>query len=103
MDLYFLNFKKILVVINADNIRQTILKQVKDQEVDVNITFADSYSKAVKLIKENEFDQYDHISLSLSVSNRKLRDFLEFIQPGQDLNSKYIIQYTRDQKLSFLE
>ena len=96
MDLYFLNFKRILVVMNAKDIRANILRFTEEQEIDVNIKFTNSYGEAVYLIQENEFDSYDHIVLSLSATNEKLKDFMEYLQPRIDSNPKLVIEYTRE-------
>jgi len=101
MDLYFLNFKRILVVLTHKDMRMNILNLVGEQDIDVNIKFADSYSHAAKLVNESIHDPYDHIVLNLSVNNSKLRDFLEYIGPNIDENPEFLIEYTRDFALKF--
>jgi len=83
--------------------RLNILSLIEEQDVDVNIKFADSYLEAAKLINETVFDPYDHVVLNLSVNNRKVKDFIEMIQPSIDKNPSYLIEYTKDGDLSFVE
>jgi hypothetical protein len=94
MDLYFLNFKRILVVLSSKDMRENILKEIEEKQIDVNIKFADSYFMAAGLIKETPFDPYDHIVLNLSFSNTKLKDFLEFISESIEKDPQFVIAYT---------
>lgn len=103
MDLSHFNFKRILVVLTQKDMRLNILSLIEEQDVDVNIKFADSYLEAAKLINETVFDPYDHVVLNLSVNNRKVKDFIEMIQPSIDKNPSYLIEYTKDGDLSFVE
>lgn len=103
MDLYFLNFKRILVVLTAQSMRQTLLSLFEEQEIDVNVKFVDSYYQAVMQINANEHDPYDHIVLNLSFSNQKLNDFVEFITPSINDNSHFLLEYTQDGSISTVE
>ena len=102
-DLSILNFKSMLVVLTTKTMKSDILSIVDEQEIDVNIKFADSYYKAGVLINEQKFDPYDHIILNLSVSNKKSRDFLDFIRPTAELKPDFLIEYTNDGELFFVE
>lgn len=103
MDLYILNFKRLLVVLTHKDMRLNILSLVEKQDIDVNIKFADSYFHAAKLINESVHDPYDHIVLNLGVNNRKLKNFIEFIQPSIDKKPSYLIEYTKENELSLVE
>lgn len=103
MDLYFLNFKRILVILSHKDMRLTILEEIKDQQVDVNIQFADSYSQAAKYILDRPFEPYNYIVLNTSVSNQKRRDFMEFAGDRYSDNKDLFIDYSRDHTLSMHE
>jgi hypothetical protein len=100
MDLYFLNFKSVLVILSAANMRAHILGEIEKQNLDVALKFVDSYSEAAKLINKLEHDPFDHIILNLSFSNRKLNDFVEFIKPMASKRDNFIIEYTREGNLT---
>jgi hypothetical protein len=95
MDIYFLNFKRVLCILTTKEMRSNILKIISENEVDVNIKFVDSYFMAATLINENEFEPYDHVILNLSLNNRKLQDFVEFIHPSIEKQPNFLIEYTR--------
>jgi hypothetical protein len=95
MDLYELNFKRVLCVLTTKEMRGNILKIVAKNEIDVNIKFADSYFAAATLINENEFEPYDHVILNLSLNNRKLDDFVEFLHTKMEQQPNFLIEYTR--------
>lgn len=103
MDLSFLNFKRILVPLNSKDMRVNLLQLMAEQEIDVNMKFVDSYLDAAKLINESPFDPYDHVVLNMSVKNRKLKDFFEFLGPRIEENPQYVLEYTKDNKLRFLD
>ena len=103
MDLYLFNFKRVLVVLTTQDMRYNILSLVEEQNIDVNIKFADSYFHGAKLINESVHDPYDHVILNLSVNNRKLKDFVEFIGPSIEKNSSYLIEYTKENDLALVE
>lgn len=103
MNLSLLNFKRILVVLTHKDMRVAILNLIKEKKIDVNIKFADSYFDAANLINQYVHDPYDHIVLNLSVNNRKLKDFVEFIKPAIDKKPEYLIEYTKAGQLSFVE
>ena len=102
MDLSFLNFKRILVPLNTKDMRENLLQMMREQEIDVNMKFVDSYLDAAKLINENPFEPYDHVVLNMSVKNTKLKDFFDFLGPQIEENPKYVLEYTKDKKLGFL-
>ena len=94
MDLYFLNFKRIIVVLTDSSMRTAILNECEQQEIDVNIKFVDSYFDAATLINENKFDPYDHLLLKTGFSNKKLKDFLGFVQELMDEKEDYLLDYS---------
>jgi hypothetical protein len=102
-DLSILNFKSMLVVLTTKTMKSDILSLIDEQEIDVNIKFTDSYFKAGNLINEQKFDPYDHVILNLSVSNKKSSDFLDFIRPSAEKNPLFLIEYTNDGELFFVE
>lgn len=91
MDLYSLNFKRVLVVLTTKTMRESILKVVSENELDVNLKFVDSYHQAATLIQENSFDPFDHVIVNTDHSNKKLSDFLEFLKENSSEESNYII------------
>ena len=99
MDLYFLNFKQVLVVLSDKDMRLTILKIIKDQEIDVNLKFVNSYFEAATLIQTHVHDPYDHIILNLGVSGRKFKDFKEYIDSIIDSKPDFLIEYDTAGKL----
>jgi len=99
MDLYALNFKRVLVVLTTKDMRINILNLFDNENVDVNVKFSDSYSHAVKLINDFPHDPFDHIILNLSANNQKLKDFVEFIQPTTETKPDYLIEYTKEAQL----
>lgn len=103
MDLYFLNFKSILVILSKQDMRINILNLLSSQDIDVNIKFVDSYSEAALLMERNKFNPFDHIVMNLSFSNRKFNDFREYVMPMTEQNPKYLIEYTNDGELAFPE
>lgn len=101
MDLYFLNFQRILVVLTSKAMRLAILREIEEKQIDVNIKFADSYFQAANLMQQNQFDPYDHIVLNLSFSNTKFKDFLEYIKPHMKTKKNFLIEYREGQDLCF--
>jgi len=99
VELYFLNFKKLLVVLSSKEMRECILDELSNQEVDANIRFVDSYHMAAKLVQQEKFDPYDHIILNTNVNNKKFKDFYEFIEPSIKKDKKFLIQF-KDNQLS---
>lgn len=98
-ELYPLNFKKVLVVLSAQNMRIEILDIVELDQIDVNLKFVDSYLKAAHEIKENINDPYDFLIINTAHSNKKLKDFIEFVNSQTHLPINFIIEYTRDGQL----
>lgn len=96
MDLYFLNFKQILVVLTEKDMRLNILKILKENEIDANLKFVDSYFEAATLIQTHIHDPYDHIILNLAVSGRKFKDFKEYIDEILVKRPDFLIQYKVD-------
>jgi hypothetical protein len=96
MDLYFLNFKRVLCILTKPEMRLSILDQMDSSEIDVNIKFVDSYSQAFKLIEDNPFEPYDHVILNLSLNNLKLRDFREYLAPMIEKQEDFLLEYTAD-------
>ena len=96
MDLYFLNFKRVLCILTNKEMRINILNLMEDLEIDVNIKFVDSYSQAFKQIEDNPFEPYDHIILNLSFNNTKLKDFQEYLEPLIQKQENFLLEYTRD-------
>lgn len=96
MDLYFLNFKRVLCILTTKEMRVNILNLVEDLEIDVNIKFVDSYSQAFKQIEDNPFEPYDHIILNLGFNNTKLNDFKEYLAPLIEKQEHFLLEYTRD-------
>lgn len=97
-DLYFLNFKHVLVVLTAKDMRMNILNTVREQELDVNLKFVDSYIDGAKVINaRGEHDPFDYIILNFERASRKINDFVEFVQDGANPNC--FIEYTLDNKL----
>ncbi len=78
MDIYSLNFKKILVVVNKKELRSHFVKVLDLNEIEADFTFVDSYSDAAKMVEQEKFNQFDYIILNKKYSNRKLKDFLEY-------------------------
>ena len=99
MDLYHLNYKKILVVLTDKKMRQVILNNIKEQEIEVIVKFVDSYLKAAKMLEANKSEPFAHVVLNLSFSNQKLKDFLEYILPKVEENNNFLIEYTKEDKL----
>ncbi len=77
--------------------RECILDEFSDQDIDVNIKFVDSYHMAAKLVHQEKFDPYDHIILNTNVSNKKFKDFYEFIEPSIKKNKKFLIHFKDNQ------
>ena len=98
-DYYALNFKKVLVVLSSPNMRADILDIVESFQVDVNLKFVDSYLQAAHEINENVADSYDFIILNTSHTNKKLKDFLEFVIAKEHLPTNFLIKYTREGQL----
>lgn len=96
MELYFLNFKQVLVILTSKNMRLDILDIAAVEELDVNFKFVDSYLEAAKLINAQVHDPYNHIIMNTSIKNNKSKDFLEFIQERVDKDSSFLIEYTND-------
>jgi hypothetical protein len=103
MDLYQLNFKRALCILNKPEIRENLISLVRENELDVNIKYVNSYYEAAKLINENEFDPYDHIILYLGYKNSKLNDFLEFLVPQVERSPNFLIQYTDNNSLEIVD
>lgn len=99
MELYFMNFKQVLVVLTSKHMRQDILEIAAVEELDVNFKFVDSYLEAAKLINAQVHDPYDYIILNTSIKNRKSNDFMEFIQDTVDKKPSFLIEYTKDGEL----
>lgn len=99
MDLYFLNFKQILIILTVKDQRAKILKDFKNLEIEANLKFVDGYFEAATLIDRQKHDPYDHIIMNLSVSNRKFKDFMEYIEPMVAANENFLIEYTKDGQL----
>lgn len=95
MDLYFLNFKRVLCVLTTKDMRAKIIKLTESQQIDVNIKYVDSYFQAAKLINDNEFEPYDYIILNLSLNNKKLQDFVEFAHEKYEQHPNFLIEYTK--------
>lgn len=93
-DFYFLNFKQVLVVLTSNNMRQNIIKVMSENEIDANFVYVESYFKAATLINEQKFDPFDYIILDTSKSNKKLKDFLEFIEPCVAKNADFVLEYS---------
>ena len=94
-DLYYLNFKQVLVILSANDMRANILESIKDNEIDANFVFVDSYFKAANLINEQKFDPFDYIILNTTNSNSKLKDFMEFLAPNIEAQPDLIVEYTQ--------
>lgn len=99
MDLYFLNFKKILVVLTDKTMRAIIMAEFEEQRIDVGVKFVDSYLEAAKSINEEVHDPYDHVILNLSFQNRKLNDFVEFITEKSKELPNFLIEFTQEGEL----
>lgn len=100
-DLYSLNYKQVLVILNSKNMRMDVLKIIKDQEIEVNLKFVDGYIEAAKLINKQLHDPFDNIILNLSISNTKASDFLEFIKLKFPDSENLLIDYNPDGSLVF--
>jgi hypothetical protein len=99
MDLYFLNFKHILIVLTSSDMRLNILQHFEDQDIETKVKFVDSYLEAAKLIQSNKSDPYNHVIVNLSFNNQKLTDFIEFIGPIAAENENYLIEFTSENEL----
>lgn len=99
MDLYFLNYKHILVVLTDKKMRQVILDKFERQEIDVIVKFADSYLKAAKMMEANKSEPFTHVIINLSYSNQKLKDFIEYIMPQVKNSNDFLLEYTNEEEL----
>ena len=100
-DLYSLNFKQVLVILNSKNMRLDVLKIIKNQEIEVSLKFVDGYIEGAKLINKQEHDPFDNIILNLSISNSKSSDFIEFIKSKFPDLPNLFIDYNPDGCLVF--
>ena len=100
LDLYFLNFKKAIVILTDKDMRANIIKIIEENDVSVDIKYVNSYIEAAEIINTEKFDPYDHIILNSSKSNKKLKDFMEFIEPTIEKNSSFLIKYNSDGTIS---
>ena len=96
---YFLNFKRVLVVLTHPQMRRALLDLFELENLDLGIKFVDSYLEAAGEINENIHDPYDYMILNTDHSNKKLKDFLEFIGENDRLASDFVINFTRDNQL----
>lgn len=96
MELYFMNFKQVLVVLTSKYMREDILDTAAVNELDVNFKFVDSYLEAAKLINAQTHDPYDYIILNTSINNKKSKDFMEFIASQIEKNPSFVIEYTKE-------
>lgn len=94
MDLYFLNFKHILIVLTDREMRAHILSHFEEQDIEAKIKFVDSYLEAAKLIQSNKSDPFNHVVVNLSYNNKKLNDFIDFIGPIASGQKDYLVEYT---------
>lgn len=103
MDIYALNFKRAICILNNKNIRPYIIGFIKEHDIDLNVQYVDSYTQAVVKIRENKFDQYDHLILDLSVKNTKINDFVEFIKEEMKDSPNFIINYSNNNGIEFVD
>lgn len=81
--------------------RKSILDIFELNEIDVNLKFVDSYLQAAHEINENIInDPYDYLILNTDHSNKKLKDFLDFISEHEKLPENFVITFTRDNQLA---
>lgn len=90
-ELYFLNFKRVLVILTNKSMRKLILEVVDLNQIDVNLKFVDSYHQAALLIQENIHDPFNHVILNTEHSNKKLSDFLEYLQETFSEQEDFVI------------
>lgn len=98
---YTLNFKRVLVILSSSEMRRAIIEIVESNELDVNLKYVDSYLEAAKEISGNIADPYDYLILNTDHTNKRLKDFLEFVSDQKHLDENFVISFTRDAQLLF--
>jgi hypothetical protein len=91
MDIYDLNFKKILVILNNKIMKSNFVNFLNLNEIEADFNFVDSYTEGAKLMLEEKFNQFDYVILNKQFSNKKLKDFLEFA--SEQVSEDVILDY----------
>ncbi len=99
MDLYFLNFKHILIVLTNKTMHSQINSILEENEIEAKLKFVNSYHEAATLIHENKSDPFNHFIVNLSFNNKKLHDFIEYLQGLELPEENYLVEYTNDNQL----
>jgi hypothetical protein len=79
--------------------RENILSHFEDQDIETKTKFVDSYLEAAKLIQSNKSDPFNHVIVNLSYNNKKLNDFIDFIEPIAATQENYLIEFTTENEL----